>query len=82
MQIDTEEFVSDVVATRNFYTHAGSNGSARKKRLPLQGAALMYLNQKMRAVLRGALLLHLGLPEGQLVNQLQREATRREIVKW
>lgn len=76
MGIATDQFISDVVATRNFFTHAGSKRSAKKRHLPLQGAALLCLNQKMRALLRGALLMHLGLPEGQIANQLQREATR------
>jgi hypothetical protein len=76
MGITTDEFVADVVATRNFYTHAGSKQSTKRRRPPLDGAALLYLNQKMRALLRGALLLHLGLPEGQIGSQLKREATR------
>lgn len=76
MGITTEDFIADVVATRNFYTHAGSKQSTRRKRPPLERAALLYLNQKMRSLLRGALLLHLGLPEGQIATQLKREATR------
>ena len=76
MGIATEEFIADVVATRNFYTHAGSKQSTKRKRPPSEQAALLYLNQKMRALLRGALLLHLSLPEGQIAVQLQREATR------
>ena len=73
MGIDPDQFVADVVAARNFYTHTGSK--ARSKKIPEPGLELFLLNQKMRALLRGALLLHLGLPEGQVSDVLEREAT-------
>jgi hypothetical protein len=73
MGIDPAQFVADVVATRNFYTHTG--GKAHQKRIPEPGLELFLLNQKMRALLRGALLLNLGLPEGQVSDVLEREAT-------
>ena len=73
MGIDPTRFVADVVAARNFYTHTGSK--ARQRKIPDSGRELFLLNQKMRSLLRGALLLHLGLPEGQISNVLEREAT-------
>jgi HEPN superfamily Apea-like protein/ApeA-like protein len=78
MEIDPGKFVANVVDTRNFYTHAGS-AVARRRRIPLRGTELFLLNQKMRAVLRGALLLHLGIPEEQLSDLLAREATRWRV---
>jgi len=74
MGIDPAHFVADVVATRNFYTHTGSK--ARQKKIPDSGLELFLLNQKMRSLLRGVLLLHLGLPEGQVSQVVEREATR------
>jgi hypothetical protein len=77
--IDEPEFVPNVVVTRNFYTHAGSNPSPRRGRKPVTGKALVLLNQKMRAMLRGILLMHLGLLETQLSELLVREATRVQV---
>ena len=76
MGIDLEEFVSDVVVRRNFYTHTGRAPRARRGRIPLGGPELFFLNQKMRALLRGVLLLHLEIPENQIAELLVREATR------
>jgi hypothetical protein len=74
MGIVPEQFISDVVLTRNFYTHAGSGLKSKKK--PVQGKDMFLLNQRMRALLRGAMLLHLGLPENQIAEVLAREATK------
>jgi hypothetical protein len=74
MGIEPIQFVADVVATRNFYTHAGSKSPQRGILDP--GLELFLLNQRMRSLLRGALLLHLGLPEDQVEKVLVREATR------
>src|SRR5579872_5709398 len=73
MQIDPAQFVVEVVATRNFYTHAGSK--ANQNKIPDSNRELFLLNQKMRSLLRGVLLLHLGIPEGQISDTLEREAT-------
>jgi len=75
MKIDPPTFVRDVVATRNFYTHTGSK-PRKQQSTPISGKDLFLLSQKMRALLRGVLLLHLGLPEAQLSDALEREATR------
>jgi hypothetical protein len=75
MGIDPATFVSNVVVTRNFYTHAGS-GARKSKKAPLQGKDMFLLNQKMRALLRGAMLIHLGLPEAQMADVLVRQATK------
>jgi hypothetical protein len=75
MEIDPEEFASNIVATRNFYTHAGST-QAQKRRKPVSGFDLFLLNKKMQSILRAALLLHLGIPEAQFERVLVREATR------
>lgn len=74
MGIVPNTFISNVVVTRNFYTHAGSGIKSKKK--PLQGKEMFLLNQRMRALLRGAMLLHLGLPESQIAEVLSREATK------
>lgn len=76
MAIDPQAFVSNIVVTRNFYTHAGSGERRLRKRAPIEGKELFLLNRKMGALLRGALLLHLELPEKQLSEPLIREATR------
>jgi hypothetical protein len=76
MKIEPTLFVRNVVDTRNFYTHAGSKTDARRRSIPLSGTDLFFLNQKMRALLRGLLLLHLMIPEEQLSELLVRDATR------
>jgi hypothetical protein len=73
MQIKRDELVPVIVATRNSFTHAGGseeNGG------PSPTLDLFLLNQKMRALLRGSLLLYVGIPEKQMANILVREATR------
>jgi len=55
----------------------GTGSKPRKQQsTPISGKELFLLSQKMRALLRGVLLLHLGLPEAQFSNLLEREATR------
>jgi len=76
MGIDPPIFVPIVVATRNFYTHAGNKLSSRKRIPPVSGSAMFFLNQKLRALLRAVLLLHIGLPEEQIAALVTREATR------
>jgi hypothetical protein len=74
MGIVLETFISNVVVTRNFYTHAGSGKESKRK--PLTGKAMFLLNQKMRCLLRGVMLLYLGLPESQIAEILKREARK------
>jgi hypothetical protein len=74
MKIDPEPFAASVINTRNFFTHAG--GSSDEKKEPLRGGELFLLSQKMRALLRGVFLLHLGFPEPQFKDLIVREATR------
>ena len=76
MGIESVTFIPMVVATRNFYTHAGSKLSSRRRPAPISGAAIFFLNQKLRALLRAVLLLHIGLPEEQITALVTREATR------
>ncbi len=76
MGIFPEQFVSDVVTNRNYYTHAGSSARIGKKSKPISETQLFFLNQKMRALLRGVILLHLGIPEDQISELIVREATR------
>ena len=73
MGIVPETFISAVVVTRNFYTHAGREESKKK---PAKGKEMFLLNQRMRALLRGAMLLHLDLPESQIAEVLIRDATK------
>lgn len=74
MGIVPETFISNVVVTRNFCTHAGSGEKLKKK--PVNGKEMSLLNQRMRALLRGAMLLDLGLAENQIAEVLAREATK------
>jgi hypothetical protein len=74
MGIDPATFASNVKDTRNFYTHAGG-AKRRSKRPSIKGIDMFLLNQKMRALLRGVMLLHLGFPEAQIAGVLAREAT-------
>ncbi len=74
MGIIPKTSISDVVVTRNFYTHAGSGVKSKKK--PVKSREMFLLNQRMRALLRGAMLLHLGLPENHIAEVLARDATK------
>lgn len=74
MQIDPATFISNVMGTRNYYTHLG--GSEKPKKKPLNGKAMFLLNQKMRALLRGVMLLHVGLAEETMIEVLPRQATK------
>jgi hypothetical protein len=74
MKIDPDSFAASVMNTRNFFTHAG--GSSDEKKEPLRGGELFLLSQKMRALLRGVFLLHLGFPEPQFKDLIVREATK------
>lgn len=74
MKIDPDAFAASVINTRNFFTHAG--GPSDEKKEPLRGRDLFLLSQKMRALLRGVFLLHLGLPEPQFKELIVREATK------
>ena len=76
MGIEPANFAAEVVSTRNFYTHAGSRASSRRKVPPVSGWAVFFLNQKLRALLRAVLLRHLGVPEEQITSLTIREATR------
>jgi hypothetical protein len=77
MKIDPDAFAASVMNTRNFFTHAG--GSSDDKKEPLRGGELFLLSQKMRALLRGVFLLHLGFPEAQFKDLIVREATRWHV---
>src|ERR1700693_1710960 len=76
MEIDPEQFVDNVVTTRNFYTHAGSGLRTRPKRTPVEGSQLFLLSKTMRALLRGVMLLHLEFTEAQFGELLVRDVTR------
>ncbi|HEY1902190.1 MAG TPA: HEPN domain-containing protein [Terracidiphilus sp.] len=72
MNISRKVFIREIVDTRNLYTHAGSD----TRKPPTGLADLFLLNQKMKALLRGVLLLHLGLTQEQISGLVIREATR------
>ena len=74
MGIVPETFISNVVVTRNFYTHLGNGGKSKRK--PVKGKEMFLLNQTMRALLRGMMLLHLGFRENQIAEVLVRDATQ------
>jgi hypothetical protein len=74
--IDTEEFVSSVVAVRNFYTHAGSPMRSSQSKNPLSVKDLFFLSQKMGCLLRCTLFLYLGIEEQQFSDVLVHQTTR------
>jgi hypothetical protein len=74
MEIVPEEFIDVIVRTRNFFTHAGNSPDEKKE--PVTGGQLFFLNQKMRALLRGVFLLHLGFAEQEFQELIVREATK------
>jgi hypothetical protein len=76
MKIDQTFFTSNVVVTRNFLTHAG--GSEKPNKKPVKGKDLFLLNQKMRNVLRGVILLYLCIPEAKIADVLARQANKWE----
>ena len=71
-----DSFVGDVVATRNFYTHAGGDPPTPGNRRPLEGPPLFFLNQKLKALLRGVMLRCLEIPEERMFDVLVKEATQ------
>ncbi len=76
MNIHLVTFSQNIRHTRNFYTHAGSPQRRVDHKTPLSGKHLFLLNQKMRALLRGLLLLHVGIPEEQFRELVITEATQ------
>ncbi len=76
IHIDPLSFAAEVAATRNFLTHAGSKVPPHRRRKHTEGTAIFFINQKLRAVLRANLLLHVGLPEEQITSLVVREGTR------
>jgi hypothetical protein len=76
VEIDPEEFASAVVAVRNFYTHAGSTMRNNQNRNPVSAKDLFFLSQQMSFLLRGALLLYLGIEEKQFSDVLVHQTTR------
>lgn len=72
MQIERDEFAKLVVKVRNCYTHMGDQ---LKKECKIEPLELFLLNQKMRALLRGALLRFIGIPEEQFSRVLIQQAT-------
>jgi ApeA N-terminal domain 1 len=74
--INPEEFVSAVVAVRNFYTHAGSTMRNNQNNNPMSAKDLFFLSQKMNFLLRGTLLLYLGIEEKQFSDVLTHQTTR------
>jgi hypothetical protein len=76
VEIDPVKFVSTVVAVRNFYTHAGSPMRNRQSKNSVSVRDLFFLSQKMRCLLRGILLLYLGIEEKQFSDVLVHQTTR------
>ncbi len=77
MRIDVDEFASEIITTKNFYTHLG--GSLKRRKIkPKLGLELFPLNQRMRALLRALLLLRVGLAEEAISAVIVRDATRYE----
>ena len=74
MKIDSSALVKIIPPTRNFYTHVASRRRPQDP-IPTSAVDLFLLNQKMRSLLRGVMMLHLGLSEDQISDVLVREAT-------
>ena len=62
------------VTTLNFYAQAGSGVKAKKKLV--KGKELFLLHQPRDPLSRGAMLLHLSLPENQIAGVLATEAAK------
>lgn len=74
MGIQLPDFIDDVANSRNFYTHTGKSDLEVRKKPALTGKQLFLLNQKLRALLRAVLLLHIGVPEAQFSEVIARTA--------
>jgi hypothetical protein len=71
---DPEEFERTLRQTRNFFTHPGT----KKKGKVLDGAKEIFLfNQRMHAMLRLLILLHVGFSEGQVLDPVF-----QQLNKW
>ena len=74
MGIVLPDFVDDVANSRNFLTHTGKSDLQVKKKTAMSSRELLYANQKLRALLRAVLLLHVGVPESQFSEVIARTA--------
>jgi hypothetical protein len=71
-----ELFVRKVVDTRDYFTHLGlREGNAVVK----DSGDLFLLNQRLKALLRCAILLDLGIPEQYLTQPILFQAKRYQL---
>lgn len=73
---DQRKFVNMLKDTRNYFTHLGGQ---RKSTVLTEMSDLFLFNQRLHALLRLAMLMHIGLPESQVFEQVLRQATRYTI---
>lgn len=71
-----DDFVRQVVSTRNFFTHLGEkpNDSVLQT-----GGALFELNQRLHALLRCVMLIQLGIDESSLRDPILYQSKRYEL---
>jgi hypothetical protein len=66
-------FISEVIQTRDYYTHLGNpKGASAAKTMK----RLFLLNKRLHAFLRGAMLIDLGIPEEAFSQAIVYQATR------
>jgi hypothetical protein len=68
-----EEFTRSIVQTRNYFTHLGIKPGAL---VVQEGKDLFLLNQKLNALLRSVILIHLGVPFNYLLEPIAYQAKR------
>ena len=71
---DVEQFVVTVRDTRNYFTHVGDK---KKPTVVTAMSDLFLLSQKLHALLRLLMLIHIGLPEDQVF-----EPVLHQSKKW
>jgi hypothetical protein len=69
--VDKEEFIAQVVATRNYYTHYDSKAKSRAA----VGEGLFALTQRLRVLLSTCLLYELGFSASEIARLISRNDT-------
>jgi hypothetical protein len=70
---DSQQFVNTLRDTRNYFTHVGG----KKKAGVLRGMSELFLfSQKLHALLRLLMLIHIGLPEDQVFEPVLRQSRK------
>ena len=70
---DVEEFEKNLRQTRNYFTHVGTK---KKKNVLTETSELFLFSQKLHALLRLLILIHIGLPENEVFEPVLHQARR------